>query len=326
MRAPWRRDIFRVPQTAARAQTVFELHVTHLAALFWKEPQTLPTLFDTNDAPADKRFTRWREAASTLFVPVDVATSSPDTFRYRSWRSSVDNVNLGTSAARSFHVTRGATHIAHSSQDPVSIYIPTHGEIAISQNGRKSCVRPGEAVVVDQDIPYEMDIRREFEFLWLHVPRELLLHRLSDVYALGGACFSTHNPYVSLAANFASQLARVADQIAPGHSVRMAEHLLDLFAMALSKDGAHVLPARSVRRTALLHRAQTCIDRNLYDPALSLARVAAEVGVSARPFAEHFDPQADSRAADRAGRNDDLRQFFSLRGRRYRGAASIRDA
>jgi AraC-like DNA-binding protein len=252
------------------------------------EPPAVPTLFDTDDAPPGQRFARWRETASELFVPVDLASPSPDTFRYRSWRSTIGGMDLGTSVAREFQVRHNAAHIARSTRDPISLYIPTHGEIAIAQNGRDVRVRPGEFVAVDQDRPYEMAIHREFGFVWMHIPRESLGHRLEDLGAIGGARFSTRNPYASLAANFVGQVARVGEQVGPGHGARIVDQMLDLLAMAVSDAAPRMPVAGDVRRTALLHHARTYIDRNLPDASLSLKRVAAAVGISPRYLTSLF--------------------------------------
>jgi AraC-like DNA-binding protein len=252
------------------------------------ERRALSTLFDTDDEPAGQRFRRWRETSCELFVPVDVASTAPDTFRYQSLRSTIGGLNLGTSLARQFSVVRDRGHIARSAQAPFSLYVPTGGQMGVTQNGRSSLVRPGEFVLIDQDLPYEMDIQGEFGFVWVHIPHAELAQRIDDVSSIGGTAYSMRNPYADLAASFLGDVARVADRIDDTHGARIAEHVLDLIALAMTNEGAPSAPAECLQRKALLHRARAYIDQNLRDAALSLERVAAAIGTSSRSLSGFF--------------------------------------
>jgi hypothetical protein len=77
-----------------------------------------PTFFDAEDTPLAKRFESWRDTASRLLLPVDVATRSFETFRLRSVRSSIDCILIGKSMARESQVT-GTEHPIADSTDVI---------------------------------------------------------------------------------------------------------------------------------------------------------------------------------------------------------------
>jgi hypothetical protein len=60
----------------------------------------MSTVFDTNDFPAARRFVQWRDCASNLFLPVDVASRDHDAFRFHSVRRTIGDVVFSTAFAR----------------------------------------------------------------------------------------------------------------------------------------------------------------------------------------------------------------------------------
>ncbi|HXZ10103.1 MAG TPA: helix-turn-helix domain-containing protein [Paraburkholderia sp.] len=242
----------------------------------------MPTFFDTDDTPVGQRFAQWREVSSRLFLPVDVASQSIETFRYTSARSAIDGIPIGNSMARDTQVKRTARHIAGSVSYPVSLYIPTCGKLGLAQAGGERSVEPGECALVDTARAYETDVRAEFCFTWMHIPRERLACRIGGLDLVAGRTFSLDNPYVRLAIDFIRNIASVADQLSGEKAHRVAEHALDLLATAI-EDCMGALPSDdTVRRSAMLHHAQTYIDHHLSDAGLSLGEVAAALKVSPR--------------------------------------------
>lgn len=246
----------------------------------------MPVIFDTNDFPADTRFARWRDCASNLFLPVDVASRDPEAFRYRTARSAVDGLAIGSSLASHVQVRREPRHIGDPAACPLSIYIPTGGRVGIAQAGSERRSRPGELTLIDTARPYELDVFADLAFTWLHVPRDRLPCRFGSPEALAGLTLGPRNPYARLAIDFIRSMAGVADQLSGKNARRVADQALDLVAMAVAHqaEGAGMAPqpAAESRRAAVLHEAKAFMDRNLPDADLSLERVAAALDVSPR--------------------------------------------
>jgi AraC-like DNA-binding protein len=238
--------------------------------------------FDTNDAPVGQRFARWRDAASDLFLPVDVCTQYPETFRYRSVRAKVDEMPIGQSVANEVYVKRTRRHISRSCDDPISFYFPIKGAITVVQSGREVVIRAGEFAIVDTDRPYETHVSAEFGFAFLHVPRVRIARRIGPFESLTGLAFSPDLVYTQLAIDHISSVLKVVDRIegAPAH--RIAEQVLDLLSMAMWERMDRKPLFASTHRFALFCRTKDVIDRLLFDPELSLTVVAAAIQLSPR--------------------------------------------
>jgi AraC-like DNA-binding protein len=257
--------------------------VTHECAdPLFEGARAVPTFFDTNDFPAKRRFAQWRDAASALFLPVDVGARDHGAFRYHSVRSAIDGVPLGTSFVRDVQVSREAHHIGDPAACPFSIYIPASGAIGVAQAGREQRVKPGELTMIDTALPYQTDVPDELGFTWLHIPRERLPCRVGRLDALAGLTLDGRNPYARLAIDFIRSIAQVADHLSGENARRIADQALDLVAMAVAHQTGEAPPEGNLRRAAILHYAKTFIDRNLPNADLSLEVVAATLKVSSR--------------------------------------------
>lgn len=242
----------------------------------------MSSVFDTDEWPATRRFALWRDQASNLFVPVTVRSSYEEAFHYRTVRSTIDGMSIGSSRVTSLNVRREARHIGDPDACPLSVYIPTSGKLGIAQAGYESCVQPGDLSFIDSARPYEQDIATDFGYVWIHVPKDRLPSRFSRVEALAGLKLESGNPYARLAMDFIRGVAGMADQLDGENARRIGEQALDLLAMAAEHEIGAPPPDGQARRAAILHCAKAFIVRNLPDSALSLDVVAAALGVSPR--------------------------------------------
>ncbi|WP_028219710.1 helix-turn-helix domain-containing protein [Paraburkholderia oxyphila] len=240
------------------------------------------SVFDTDELPATRRFALWRDQASNLFLPVTVRSSYEEAFHYRTARSAIDGMPIGSSSVTNLNVRREARQIGDPDTCPLSIYIPTSGKLAFVQAGYERCVRPGELSFIDSARPYEQDIANDFGYVWFHVPKDRLPSHFSRVEALAGLKLESSNPYAKLAMDFIRSVAAMAGQLNGENARSIGEQALDLLAMAVEHDIGTPTPDGQARRAAILHYAKTFIAQNLPDSDLSLDRVAAALGVSSR--------------------------------------------
>jgi AraC-like DNA-binding protein len=242
----------------------------------------VPTIFDTDDLPAARRFALWRDVASSLFIPVDVQSQDHDAFRYRSARNTIDGIPIGSSTARDIRVHRAAHHIGDPDDCPVTLYVPASGELAFSQAGHERRVSQGELAFIDGGLPYKQEVLADLNFVWFHVPKDRLLSRIGRVEAVAGLTLESRNPYTRLAIDFIRSVAGMAGEFDGENASRIANQVLDLVAMAVEQDTGAAPPDGKARRSAMLHHAKTFMERNLPDSELSLERVAAALEVSPR--------------------------------------------
>jgi AraC-like DNA-binding protein len=240
----------------------------------------MSTVFDTNDFPAARRFERWRDCASNLFLPVDVASRDHDTFRFRSVRRTIGDVVFSSAFARDVQVTRAEYHIADPDECPLTVIVPASGTMGIADTGREHRTRPGELTFVNSGRPYHFEVVEDFSYLAIHIPKERIQYRIGRPESLGGLSLGQKEPCARLAMDFIRDIVSLADQLSVEGGPLVVEQMLDLLTLAAAQSmGKEPLDA-NVRRVATLYSARAFIDRNLPDRNLSLDTVAAALKIS----------------------------------------------
>lgn len=233
-----------------------------------------------DEIPASRRFNDWRAMAEELYVPVSLECSSPETFRFQWDGRLVGDTWAGTSLMTPLHVSRTRQHIARSENDAIKVIVPLSGAISVSQGGNEAQVRAGQFYVVDPEKPYQESITEDLTFIWLHVSRGSFAEQIGRIEAVTATALGNESPYARLSMNYVLSLSKVWDDIAADAGVHANSVALDLLAMALWERTQQVRLPTSVHRTAQFQRAKSFIDEHLADPSLTLAGVAAALGVS----------------------------------------------
>ncbi|MFL9990011.1 helix-turn-helix domain-containing protein [Paraburkholderia sediminicola] len=235
-----------------------------------------------DEIPVDRRFSYWKDLAEELYVPVSLACTSPETFRFQ-WDSRfVGEICAGTSLLTPLHVSRTQQHIARSENDAIKIIMPLSGAISVSQEGNESQVHAGQFYVVDPVKPYQESITEDLTFIWLHVPRASFAAQIRRIEAVTAVALGNETPYARLSMDYLLSLSKVWDDITGEAGVQAMTVALDLLTMALWERTQQVSLHTDVHRTAQFQRAKSYIDEHLADPSLTLASVAAALGVSPR--------------------------------------------
>jgi AraC-like DNA-binding protein len=239
-----------------------------------------------DEIPVNRRFSYWRDMAEDLYVPVSLACSSPETFRFEWDGRFVGDTWAGTSLMTPLDVSRTRQHIARSKNDAIKVVLPLSGAISVSQEGNEAQVRAGQFYVVDPAKPYQESITEDLTFIWLHVPRASFAAQIGRLEAVTATALGNETPYARLSMNYVLSLSKVWDDITGDASVHANSVALDLLTMVLWERTQQVRLHTSVHRTAQFQRAKSFIDEHLADPSLTLAGVAAALSVSTRHVPE----------------------------------------
>lgn len=156
------------------------------------------------------------------------------------------------------------------------------GSIRIQQDGRDCRSAEGDLLLFDAQRPFTLTIEEPISLLLVRAPARSMERRTGPTIALTALPVRTPDKLGRLATGFL-ELMRDALPVG-GHAVetKIAGHALDLSALALSTAAARTQRALSSPRETALASLRTAIDRNLADPNLSPAIVAADAGISVR--------------------------------------------
>jgi AraC-like DNA-binding protein len=210
----------------------------------------------THDVGPAERFSYWRELICDVFVGLDAERPG------RGFTGTLVTTPLGplrVTHVRSVahHVVRSPRQIARGTGEDVLVSVQRAGRGLVRQDGREALLRPGDLALYDAARPYTLTFDGPFAQSVFQLSRDLLAERLGDI--------------ASLTAARAAAPAGVLDS-ADG------ERALDLLAVALAaRLGRATTPAAAHRRAIRLH-----VERNLGDPSLTPASVAAAHALSLR--------------------------------------------
>lgn len=246
------------------------------------------TMFSLDDMPANKRFSYFRDVVESFYIPIGLECEHPERFNARFTGHDVGAVSVGTCFLAEQHVSRRADHIARSEDDRIKLILPLSGAIASCQDSNDALIRPGEFYVTDPTRPYEERVVEDITFVYLLLPRNLVVSQIDQIEKVTATSFACERAYARLASDFAHSLVSVAHTLEGPEALQAASTATDLFAMVLWEHMSKVRTHGTVYRSALFRRAKAFIDKHLTEWDLSLAKVAAALGVSSRYLSELF--------------------------------------
>jgi AraC-like DNA-binding protein len=182
----------------------------------------------------------------------------------------------------------------------LTLTMPLHGRVVLSQDGRRAILGPDDFVIHDAARPCRVRVTGKPEMiqaLVLQLPRVLLpvpadqLERMLAVPIPSGPGIGT------LTSRFLQQLVCNAGGFRPADAVRLATAVLDLLAARLAHELAVDGAIHDTPRRELLVRVHAFVEENLGDPRLSPPTVAAAHHISLRYLHKLFHDQGATVAA-----------------------------
>jgi AraC family transcriptional regulator, positive regulator of tynA and feaB len=240
--------------------------------------------WSTGDTRPDEQFSYYREAICQAFMNL-----TPERATVGRFAATVENFRMGNGAMNRVtfpeHVVRRtAADIAASDRRCFYLNLKLAGRCRIRQGGSEVSLSPGQVGIFDSDqqfaLVHDRGPRLQVASFW--VPAEELWARLPAGFDFSAARLSD-DPHVGhLISETARALNAGAARLPEADCVHLFHALLELVAIVLSKRSrARTAEAADlVDTTALILRR--VIDARLREAGLTVADVAAEVGISER--------------------------------------------
>lgn len=240
--------------------------------------------WNTEDIRHGDQFAYYREAICRAFMKL-----TPEPPREPRFAATIENVPLGPGAMNrvSFpeHVVRrSAADIAASDRSCFYLNLKLAGRCRIQQDGREVSLSAGQVGIFDSDrlfsLLHDRGPRLRVASFW--VPAEALRERLPPGFDVGARRLSD-DPFLGhLIVETARTLNEGVARMSDAESARLFGVLIDLVALSLTRrDRAGDAEAELLADAAML-ALKRAIDARLREPGLSVATVAAAVGISPR--------------------------------------------
>lgn len=234
-------------------------------------------------APRD-RLSYWIDAVCSTYVQLDCdnpfAGDAGGSIDGEIRADRLASLELSRVTATAQHVRRTPARIAAAGEDYFLVSIQAEGSGAVVQDGRRAELLPGDFALYDSTRPYELVFERPFQQYVLMLPGATLRSQLRDTQALTARRVCGARGAGHLMIGMIRTLADDIDTLEPASAAAVADSVNNILLAGLSTLPRAAPPA--VSQLTALHREQIKdhVRRHLRDPALSVARIAAELRLS----------------------------------------------
>lgn len=235
----------------------------------------------TDQLPAADRFPYWADVVAQTFVPLECDSLARRAFSGAIRHRRIGRIGITDVRASAQRVRRTRSKIAQAPRNDLIVVVHVEGQCHVGQRSNAALLSAGDGAIVSARETYFFEFPDAFRQLVLKVPPQLL------------RAMQVRDDSVRLAAGPANLLRHLAFAILEspedgtiGEEVAVERAMLELLRSAAAPASGHDVHASA----AAGRYAEACrfILRNLSDPALTPAAVAAHVGLSARSLARLF--------------------------------------
>jgi AraC-like DNA-binding protein len=248
-------------------------------------------LFSTDNVHPRDRLAYWREEATKAFVAHEFTSHTGRDFNGKISAGMLGQIPIALFEGDPCLVARTRACLKSAADDDL-LLCHQMGGTSIHQDGRDGIPEPPDIGLLDPRREFELRARNSAKGLIFKIPRLELERRLGDVTKYTALPLSGREPIATIASQFLRMTTKRAPMIDAQSSIALAQHALDLVALAFAASSGCV-PRLSSPRTATLIRLKSTIERRLHEVGLKPADVAEAAGISVR-YANALLSQEDS--------------------------------
>ncbi|MFE7930511.1 helix-turn-helix domain-containing protein [Streptomyces sp. NPDC057456] len=245
----------------------------------------------TAAVPDGERLAHWRDALGRALVPMAVTARHDGPFEGRVSIERLGYLRIATIEADAQRMSRTPAHLTAAAPAVacVAVGVQTAGTATLVQDGRRAFVDEGDLMVYDTGRPYSLDFPGRFAARVVHLPRRALGLPEEDLRRVTGTAIAGTAGFGALLVNFLTSLTASVPPCAPAVATRLAMGVVDLFATLVEERTQDDASPDANPGDHLVLRVRDHIDRNLGDPDLSPATVAAAHHISVRYLHRLFE-------------------------------------
>ncbi|MFJ3629139.1 helix-turn-helix domain-containing protein [Streptomyces albidoflavus] len=241
-------------------------------------------LFSSDEVAPGEGLAVLDELYTTSEHPMRMFAPAPETFRATVRSLDLAAVNVAELTASASEVVRTPRLVRQADPELSSVLVPLRGRVGLGQAGRETVLGPRELALYDSSRPFELRLAPGGEsaaLLRAHVPRALLDLPAGRLDGLLATALDGRAGVGGLLTQFLAGTAAVSAAYSTGDLARLGTVALDLLRAVLAHhlDAEDAVPEDSHRR-ALLLRIEAFVQRNLHEPQLSPAAIAAAHHIS----------------------------------------------
>jgi len=239
--------------------------------------------WSTDTIRARERFSYWNEVVCQTVLNVSTE-SPPDRFSARISGRSFGNLRFASFNCTGHELVRSRQQVARAPEDFYVITMHLHGKSHFSQDDETISLEPNEIAIVDGRNPFRVAFTEPVRRATAVIPHAMIDQRAPWLRSRPRRKITANSPFADLARRHLQKLAADASTVSESEAALLTDNLCNLLALATARDMA---PSR-LQPELMLEALLAFCRKNLNNPQLSPARVAAHFGISVRTLHLRF--------------------------------------
>lgn len=233
-------------------------------------------------APA-RQAAHWSETLENLAHHVEFGASDPARLEGSATLTAFPHLSfLELHVPQPIAMRHWVSGAAMRSCDEIFLILPRSGSIRFLDGVREETISPHAAVIVSTRHRYMFRQSENLDALSVRIPGQRLRNLIPWIDELGARPMMIDNVFVPFVVSAIEQMLLVSGHLDEDEKLRLEDQLLALIVLMLNRASAHGPPIGTARQMRYFDRIDACIDRNLGNPDLGAALLAAQLGVSVR--------------------------------------------
>jgi AraC family transcriptional regulator, positive regulator of tynA and feaB len=197
------------------------------------------------------RLAYWYDVARNVFVDHKCRVATASQFDVTMQQTALGDLGVESLGLGFAEVT--ARTIANGEDDVFFfLCLQLEGGATLSQDGREALIKPGDFVLLDAQRSYSCRYTTNWRQIIIKIPHRSLNARLAASSELTACPVRNNMGFGGLASEFIRMIPDHVEVLQPTAKTQIAEHLLDLAALALAAEPAKDKPALSSGRAIAL--------------------------------------------------------------------------
>ena len=241
-------------------------------------------MISTDAVAGPQRLAYWTDMICNVYVQLGcdpVPGARGGYFDGHIRQHSLPGLDLSVVTSCAQKVMRTPAHIARADGDYFLVSIQARGCGVVRQDGRDALLAPGDFALYDSTRPYQLLFDDDFEQIVLKLPGERLRSELRDTERLTATTVSGREGAGHLMLAMLRTLREDIDTLQPASAFAVANGVRSILVAGLQTLPAACAAGVSQITAYHLARVKRRIDERLADPALNVASLAADLGLSA---------------------------------------------
>jgi len=257
------------------------------AASATEQMEQVWTVFSTEHLSGPERFDCWEAMAARTFFRTTIAGDHLDDFLAHSQALNLGDIQAFAQSYPPVEACRTSMQIRQSDPEVLHLWLTVRGEMGLAQSGRSVEVGEGDLVLYDSSRPCRgwtaTRGRPDVSSVIVQIPRAALPLHSNNLDRVTLTRFQGRTGIGALLRHYLTNLMDHAPQYVQGDAVRLAGVTLDLLSTMLAQAArSEDVLAPETQHAVLRARVSEFVQRNLGDPDLSPASIAAAHQISVR--------------------------------------------